>query len=142
MKFSSNFSISFCGLFSFSSLLSCALSYWCFCFPVYCHVLYYVCVYFPAYCHMVCYVCVYFPVYCHVLCVVCQQLPVDPMIVQPILEELDSSLQRCFTQEAEGLYTLQKERKNLQLLAAGVASVSSGQMALSLSFDGEIPLSF
>ena len=44
------------------------------------------------------------------------------MIIQPILEELESSLQRCFSQEAEGLYTLQKEQENLQLLAAGVAS--------------------
>ena len=62
------------------------------------------------------------------------------MIIQPILDELDSSLKRCFSQEAEGLYTLQKERENLQFLAAGVASLSSSQMVLSLSFDGEISL--
>ena len=89
---------------------------------------------------MRCEACVFFPVYCHVLCEVCQQLPVDPMIIQPILEELDSSLKRCFSKEAEGLYTLQKERENLQLLAAGVASINSSQMALSLSFDGEFRL--
>ena len=123
MKLSSSFSCSFFSLFFFSSLLS--------------HVLLCLCLFPSLLSHALLSLCL-FPVDCHVLCEVCQQLPVDPMIIQPILEELDSSLQRCFSQEAEGLYTLQKERENLQLLAAGVASISSGKMALSLSFDGEI----
>ena len=79
-----------------------------------------------------------FPVYCHVLCEVCQQLSVDPMIIQPILEELGTSLQRCLSTEAARLPLLQKETENLKILAITVDSLEKSKRIPSLGFDGEM----
>ena len=94
--------------------------------------------FFPVYWHILCNVYVCFPVYCHVLCEVCQQISVDPMIIQPILEELGSSLQGCLSTEAARLPLLQKEKENLKILAITVDSLEKSKRIPSLGFDGEI----
>ena len=78
-----------------------------------------------------------FPVYCHVLCEICQHLSVDPMIIQPILEELKSSLDRCFSAEVAGLPLVQKETENLEILRSTVHSLERSKYIPSLGFDGK-----
>ena len=79
-----------------------------------------------------------FPVYCHVLCEVCQHLSVDPMIIQPILEELKSSLDSCFSTEVAGLPLVLKETENLEILRSTVYSLERSKYIPSLGFDGKI----
>ena len=80
---------------------------------------------------------IFFSVYCHLLCEICQQRPVDPMVIQPILEELHSSLQRCFLTQAVGLPLVQKEMENIQILDSTVDSLERSKCIPSLGFDGK-----
>ena len=58
------------------------------------------------------------------------------MIIRPVLQELRGSLQRCFTPEADELYTIQRERENLQALTATVDSLEQSKSIPALDFDG------
>ena len=60
------------------------------------------------------------------------------MIIQPILEELKSSLDRCFSAEVAGLRLVQKETENLEILRSTVYSLERSKYIPLLGFDGKI----
>ena len=77
----------------------------------------------------------HFSVYCRALCELWEDTMPDDAIIQPVLQEIQTSLHRCFFKEAGGLYAGQREQ--LQILSTTLQSMTEAAPHESLVFEGK-----
>ena len=78
-----------------------------------------------------------FSVYCCALCEICEETTPDAMILQPVLQEIQASLHRCFFNETGDPHAALAETEEIQLFSMTLQSMTVVASDVYLNFEGK-----